>query len=123
MKKSKDVSPEMMDPKFQGVVKRWVDKQGIKKGIVTRAARKTRSPRAYRVFNYRGVTFFFAVKDGNTSIYVLNKDTQLPEHQLDVPKERAVKAAQALAKMILTKNYLDDVQVFETKDNLIEQSE
>lgn len=77
-------------------------------------AKKTRKPRLHRIFTYRGVPFFLSPSKQNadhTIISIMNKETNTPEPQLTVPRSEAIKAAQSLAKIVLTEEYLSGLEV------------
>lgn len=72
---------------------------------------KERRNKPLRAFNYRGVAFFLAKKDsGTTSIYVMNRHTSSLDLQAEVDTPSAVKAAQALAKIVIAERELEAIQ-------------
>lgn len=71
--------------------------------------RKPRAPRTHRVFNYRGIRFFLVAHGMETMVSILNPETNQPEPKLTVAKENALKAAQALATIILKERYLNSL--------------
>lgn len=76
--------------------------------------KKSRKPRLHRIFTYRGVPFFLSPSKQNadhTIISIMNKETNTPEPQLTVPRSEAIKAAQSLAKIVLTEEYLSGLEV------------
>lgn len=88
----------------------------LEKGLIAdpqseKAAGKKSRFRPYRIFTYRGITFFLAAKGENTLIYTLDKTTNQPELQLTVPKKEALKAAQALAKVAIAEHYLATIDM------------
>lgn len=71
--------------------------------------KRTRTPRAFRVFTYRGVRFFLNNRGDRTSISILDDNGQ-PQPMAEVPRNQAKKAAQALAKVALTEKWLDSIE-------------
>lgn len=92
--------------------------QVVQKPVKAKAPKKRRE-RPYRIFNYRGITFFLINKGDNTIICTLDADKK-PHPRIEVPRAQAIKAAQALAKLSITESTLDEMGAKPTKQSSVD---
>lgn len=79
---------------------------------------KKRTPRLNRVLNYRGITFFLVTRENFTTISTMDEKGH-PQAQVEVEREKAIKACRALARLIKTEQELGAISknVDLTKNN------